>query len=256
VLQFLVGAPVFVKGSWSWGELKLSGLMPELVATAQQLPLVMEERARECVWVDFARAGHWVSREDYLACLSRNTRGQVRRAIRIAEMDGPIVLTTARGAEQRRQWLAMLRELHEDSWQRLKGQPGAFAAPVFAAFADVLVRDGGDAVELSRITTGTTTIGLLLNFVHRGHVYAYQSGFAYRDDNRFKPGLICHTQAIVQAARDGRAGYHFMAGESRYKASLATAVETLAWVTLRRRGVLTTVERKLSSLKASLKRRI
>jgi CelD/BcsL family acetyltransferase involved in cellulose biosynthesis len=254
VLQFLIEAPPFALGAWSWGELDLPGLTRDAIAPVRELPLVIEERARECAWVDFARARRPVTREDYLSTLTRNTRAQLRRAFRIAEADGTITLTVARGSEQRRHWLAELRDLHQDSWQRLKGKPGAFSAPVFAAVAEALVRDGGDTVELARISAGDRTLGLLLNFVHRGHVYAYQSGFAYRDDNRFKPGLICHAQAIVHSARAGRAGYHFMAGESRYKTSLATASETLFWVTLRRPGALTTLERKLSALKARFKR--
>ena len=65
--------------------------------------------------------------------------------------------------------------------------------------------DTGNAigsVDLLRIA-GTRTLGLLLNFVHRGEVYAYQSGFAYTDDNRFKPGLLCHAlkaRLILQTA--------------------------------------------------------
>jgi hypothetical protein len=118
------------------------------------------------------------------------------------------------------------------------------------------VREGGDTVELLRITAGTATVGVLLNFVFAGHVYAYQSGLAYRGDNRFKPGLICHAIAIVHSARVGRAGYHFMAGESRYKTSLANATEILTWVTLRRHGPMTTLERTLTWLKAGLKARL
>ena len=47
-----------------------------------------------------------------------------------------------------------------------------------------------------RITAGGRIIGYLYNFVHAGHVYNYQSGFAYEDDPVVKPGFVSHYLAI------------------------------------------------------------
>ncbi len=71
---------------------------------------------------------------------------------------------------------------------------------------------------------------MLLNFVFRGEAYSYQSGFAYSDDNRDKPGLLCHALAAADHIKRGVRLYHFMAGQDRYKASLSNAVEELCWI--------------------------
>jgi hypothetical protein len=253
LLQFIATSPVFRTGPWRWDEFRLAGLGVEAARSVRELSLPIEERTRECAWVDFTRAGRWVSREDYFAMLSRNTRAQLRRAIRIAEALGALSVSTARNRDERVAWLGELRTLHQDAWQRLRNQPGAFASPVFAAFVEALVGDGDESAQLLRVAAGPNTVGVLLNFVFGGHIYAYQSGFAYRDDNRFKPGLISHALAIVHSARAGCLGYHFMAGEGRYKNSLATASETLTWMTLRRRGVATVLFQGVKAIKTRVR---
>jgi CelD/BcsL family acetyltransferase involved in cellulose biosynthesis len=78
--------------------------------------------------------------------------------------------------------------------------------------------EGG--VELLRIRAGEKPIGYLYNFLWRGWVGYYTSGFVYTDDNRLKPGLVAHWLAIERHLAAGARIYDFMAGESRYKASL------------------------------------
>ena len=75
-------------------------------------------------------------------------------------------------------------------------------------------------------------MGYLYNFRFRDRIYAYQSGFAYEEDPRLKPGLICHALAIERAAADSTVRiYDFLAGDSRFKRSFANGVEPLdSWV--------------------------
>jgi len=85
----------------------------------------------------------------------------------------------------------------------------------FAPFIRMLAQNPG--VDLLRITAGRYLVGILLNFTHAGHVYAYQSGLNYADDNRFKPGLMSHALAAAHYREQGMHAYHFMAGEGQYK---------------------------------------
>jgi CelD/BcsL family acetyltransferase involved in cellulose biosynthesis len=217
-------------------EVACAGATPEAFTAVASMGWPLESQARECPLVDLPSCGY--SPEDYLAVLSRNTRSQVRRALRLAG-DG-IAVHRARTPGEREAAYEDLRVLHQAYWTR-KGKPGAFASPRFAAFTAALLTRPG--VELLRITAGGRTLGVLLNFVHRGHVYAYQSGFAYEADNRLKPGLVSHVMAIADSARLGRTAYHFMAGEARYKDSLATGAETLTWITAHRPGLATAAMR-------------
>ena len=63
---------------------------------------------------------------------------------------------------------------------------------------------------------------------------SYQSGFAYSEDPREKPGLVCHTLAIDHYARLGMRVYDLLGGDDRYKKTLAGGGEALHWATLRR----------------------
>jgi CelD/BcsL family acetyltransferase involved in cellulose biosynthesis len=191
-----------------------------------------------------------------LAALSRNTRQQARRALRLAERAGPLTLTRATSPGQAEAFLAELMRLHGEAWQARKGKAGAFATPFMREFIAALVAAGVRAgtVDVVKVADPERTIGVLLNFVHRGGAYAYQSGFAYSADNRDKPGLVCHLLAAADAHSRGLSGYHFMGGESRYKSSLSNAVETLSWIETHRSAVVARTEYAARALWRRFKR--
>jgi CelD/BcsL family acetyltransferase involved in cellulose biosynthesis len=93
------------------------------------------------------------------------------------------------------------------------------------------------------------TIGCLYNFLFRGRVYAYQSGLAYSPDNRLKPGLVSHDEAMELNRKAGARVYDFLAGEARYKASLSTGVAQLSWVVVQRPRFDFKLEEAIRSLK-------
>lgn len=229
-------------------DVEIAGAVPDLASAVMGLNLPVDSRSRACPLVDFAKCGK--SLDGYLAALSRNTRAQVRRALRLAAGTAGLSLHRARTYAEKVTALNELRRLHQDTWRR-RGLAGAFADPLFNTFISAILPMPG--VELLHIGAGAHTVGVLLNFVHRGQVYAYQSGFAYAADNRFKPGLVCHTLAIADSMDLGRHGYHFMAGESRYKTQLATGTETLCWLTVRRPGPGTAVLQGLRGAREGLR---
>jgi CelD/BcsL family acetyltransferase involved in cellulose biosynthesis len=207
-----------------------------------------------CHFVDLAQVpvGEGVNTHDklssgtelFLQTLGRNSRHQIRRAIRLAEASGPLQVWRQDDVAAARSDLAEMARLHTAAWQHRKGQQGAFRSAEFNQFVERLVENGVSAgvVDLLRIGSSTQSLGYLLNFVYRGEVYAYQSGFVYEDDNRLKPGLVCHALAISHyRARDCR-GYHFMAGAGRYKATLSNGTESLVWLESRPDDILSRVE--------------
>ena len=103
-----------------------------------------------------------------------------------------------------------------------------------------------------RVSAGGETICLLYSFVDQGRVFFYQSGIRYREENRFRPGLVAHVCAIERCLELGLREYHFLAGDEtapRYKTSLSNAERKLAWARFQRPGVKTTLVRGLRSLK-------
>ncbi len=213
--------------------LVLSGVPDQVAAVAFSLPGTLErEASRPAPSVDFAPLR--ANGADHAASLSANTRQQLRRSIRRYQARGPIKLTRAADAAEALLYLDRLAALHQATWTR-RGKPGAFAVPEFHQFHRSLIARAhprGEA-ELLHITAGGETIGYLYNFIWRGWVLAYQSGLAYPvHDATLKPGLTCHHLAIADHFVHGMAGYDFLAGDARYKTSLANATRPLFWLEL------------------------
>jgi len=174
----------------------------------------------------------------YESTLSSNTRQQIRRSARFyEELLGPIAITLAAGCAEALQFFNELTDLHQKSWVA-KGERGVFSSAKFVAFHRRLIertfpRNG---VHLLRVSAGLTTIGVLYSFFYCGRVYFYQSGFAYYDDTRSKPGMVTHFLGINYYLnfRPDVIEYDFLAGDSQYKRSLAKQRRLLEWVVVQR----------------------
>lgn len=173
-----------------------------------------------CAVVDLEAIRLWG--HGYLGVLSPGTRAQIRRAARLYGERGALRVEPAVDVAQAIAWLEPLGELHEARF-KAKGSAGAFAVPGFVEFhRSLLTRAWPEGtVEILRVGAGAETIGYLYNFLWRGWVGYYTSGFVYTDDNRLKPGLVAHWLAIERHLAGGARTYDLMAGESRYKGSLA-----------------------------------
>jgi CelD/BcsL family acetyltransferase involved in cellulose biosynthesis len=125
-----------------------------------------------------------------------------------------------------------MADLHQVVWEG-RGKPGSFASPFFRRFHHGLIEAGFSRREVTvmKISSGGTAIGFLYNFIWRGWMSAYQSGFAYRsDETKAKPGLTCHFAAVRDALHQGLDGYDFLAGDDRYKRSLADRSHPQYWL--------------------------
>jgi CelD/BcsL family acetyltransferase involved in cellulose biosynthesis len=209
----------------------LSGVgEPVLAATRLAASLVLTQRNRASPFIDLAAIRR--SGGDYLARRSANTRQQLRRSDRYYERNGPIRLERAGSVEAAQTMLDRMAELHQAVWQA-RGKPGSFASPFFRRFHRALIGSGlpRREVALMKVSCGEMTIGFLYNFIWRGRMAAYQSGFAYGDEARqTKPGLTCHLAAIRDALEQGLDIYDFLAGDDRYKRSLADQSHPQFWL--------------------------
>lgn len=236
-----------------WDELYLSGLDAKTteswMESAREIGLGIRLRAKKrCDYVDLdgvrRRGG------DYLGLLSRNTRHQIRRAMRIYEAHGPIAVAAARSATDGLDILDELKKLHQGYWIR-RGHPGAFGCGFFEVFHRELIEKRFDAgeIQLLRISAGNKRIGCLYNLIKDGWVSAYQSGFCYESDSRLKPGLVSHFLAIKHNLAEGARIYDFMAGDSRHKRSLGTDSHDLRWLVVQRPHVGLKIENTLRAVR-------
>ena len=187
---------------------------------------------------------------DYLTLLSANTRSQIRKARRRI---GPCELEVAASYPEAMAIYDELVQLHAASWSA-RGEPGAFADPWFDRFHRRLIaqRWSHGEIQLVRLRAGAATVGCLYNLVADGRIAFYQSGLASSADPAIKPGLLCHAAAIEQAAAAGHESYDLLAGNARYKASLATDATQLAWLCVQREHLRFALEDRVRGWKHAI----
>jgi len=160
----------------------------------------------------------------FLATLSANTRGQIKRSLSAYRELGEVRVEAAQSTAQALAFFNELKTLHAQIWVE-RGKHSRFAtSPVAHQFHIALIANAFDQgeVQLLRITAGNHTLGYLYNFVYRGRVIFYQSGFHYGLLGKHdRPGMVCHALAIEHQLQAGHLLYDFAAGDYRYKASLA-----------------------------------
>ncbi|SHJ92608.1 Acetyltransferase involved in cellulose biosynthesis, CelD/BcsL family [Roseomonas rosea] len=210
------------------GRLVLSGVEREL---ADRAGVALRRQVRLAPYVDLEalRGGGG----DYLATLSANARQQIRRSMRAYAAAGPLRIQRAETEAEALDWFEALMALHQADWQA-RGRPGAFAHPFMQRFHRALipVAQARGELDLLRVIAGERVVGFLYNLRAGGVVHAYQSGLDRAGAMAHgKPGLTCHSLAILRALAAGDAVYDLMAGSQRYKTSLARQEARLVWVT-------------------------
>ncbi|NJO39066.1 MAG: GNAT family N-acetyltransferase [Rhizobiales bacterium] len=133
-------------------------------------------------------------------------------------------------------------------------RPGAFAYPFYVAFHRRLIRAAqpSGALELVRVSAAGEPIGYLYNFLDRGRVSYYLSGFRFEQDNRLKPGLVSHALCIQRHLERGMDVYDFMAGGQRYKLELGQPGPEIVSLAVQRPNWMLAAERPLRRLKQAL----
>lgn len=221
-----------------WDELFFDGWQGEasLRAAVQGLPgrfAYRRAKPTHCVDLEALRQ----QGKSHLDMLPGRVRYKARRTFKKAGELGELAFDVAATQGERRQYLAGLRELHQSSWQK-RGMPGSFANAFFTRFHEELVRrdEAGSLVQLGRVTVGGKPVGYLYNLVHRRRVSNYQSGFDFEhaSGTDWRPGMMCHLEAIAFNRNAGMACYDFLAGDHAYKRELGTPAEDLVWLVFQR----------------------
>jgi CelD/BcsL family acetyltransferase involved in cellulose biosynthesis len=232
-----------------WEELYLSGVDPGtrtgalLGHIAAPYQLLIANRIPS-PYVDLAAIRS--QRKEYFALLGSNTRSQIRRCYKLYEAQAPLRREVAATTREALDIYAELVELHQRWWKR-RGQRGAFANPYFHDFHRGLIERRFDAGELQliRVRCGEKAIGCLYNFVWNGVVSFYQSGLRGEEDNRLKPGFVCHTEAVRHNLEAGHTTYDFMASFDDYKLRMSTHRRELVWARIQKPRLKFLLERAL-----------
>jgi hypothetical protein len=230
------------------GPVVLSGVNTATLAAVQRAGWLELRQTRFAPSIDLTPPGG-----DFLATLSGNTRAQIRRSMRLFGPD--LQLTRATTQLQAHAFFEEMVALHQTAW-KARGRPGAFAEHSVKRFHATLIDRAWPLghIDLLRIAAGGRHIGTLYMFLHHGRVMNYQSGFNYGGDTHEKPGLVSHALAIQFYAENACRVYDLLAGDGRYKRSLAKGGETLHWAVLhpgwRKSGLLAKARGALKTAQA------
>lgn len=216
-----------MRAAWRSGlvwAIALGGVPPGVAAAVGGIAWRRQLRVAPHVDLDALRAAGG----DYLASLSANARQQVRRSLRHWAARGTVRLDRAADAGQAGAWFAELARLHGETWRR-RGRPGAFADDFAQRFHRALIALGTPRgeVDILRASAGEAPFGYLYNLRRGGAVCAYQGGWAL--DPAGRPGITCHVLAIERELAGATRRYDFLAGDGRYKSSLAHGETRLVW---------------------------
>ena len=191
----------------------------------------------------------------YLANLSKNTRYQIRRSLKLyEESTGAIQLLPAQDLSEALTYLEEVAHFHLARWGREIGESG-FANPGFVKFHQNLIKEswGNQQIDFIKILSGDRVLGYFYNFLYRGTVYFYLSGLCPETDPKLKPGLSSHSLCIQNYADKGFKYYDFMGGDDRYKASLGEQQGELYQISLQRNRLKFKIENLLRKIKQSIK---
>jgi CelD/BcsL family acetyltransferase involved in cellulose biosynthesis len=234
------------------GEVVLGGLDESRRDQIAALGRPVHERAAAgSAFVDLAAIRR--SHMSYLDTLKASTARRIRRALKHYRKRGDINLSVAATVDEGLGFFAEAGRLHQQRWTA-RGHPGAFAYPFYVDFHRKLIRSAlpeGKA-ELVRVAVAGEPIGFLYNFLYRNRVYYYFSGFRFEEDNRLKPGLVCHALCIERHLADGMDVYDFMGGDQRYKLELGEPGPRIVTLVVQRPNWMLAAERPLRRLKQTI----
>lgn len=178
---------------------------------------------------------------DYLSSLTRNTRYQIQRSIRLyQEFHGDLKLTIAHSSDQALEFFHEAGKLHVLRWS-----DSGYNNEQFIQFHQNLIIENYSQknIDLMKVSAGDVTVGILYFQKVNKNVYFYLHGLNYESDNKLKPGLVGHALATQYYIDQGMQVYDYMGGYSQYKCQLASRTEDMITICIQRPRVMFTIEK-------------
>lgn len=219
----------------AWSRFVLCGYRPAGAAAGLPGtlgPVHAEQVAKASRYVDLAAIGD----RPFLSTLTGKAGTQARRNLREFELRlGEITVRRATDVAQALAFFSEMRELHLARWSR-REKTTSLSAETVVAFHHRLIEAlfASGQVEMIRVGSVERPIGFLYNFVVRGKVSVFQTGFAYEPSSKWSPGMLTHVLAIEDYRSRGLREYDFLSGDALYKRTLSNGTRELLWTTMYR----------------------
>jgi CelD/BcsL family acetyltransferase involved in cellulose biosynthesis len=173
-----------------------------------------------------------LTKKPYLDSLSKNTRYQINRSVRLYESKyGPIHIHLA---ENKKQALAYFKEAGK--YHQMRWQDSGYKNSDFTRFHENLIDNAfsENEVHIFKLKAGTQVLGILYFHIMDKTVYFYLQALQYESDNKLKPGLVAHSLITQYYADLYMNIYDYMGGESRYKDQMSSDITNLVTLNLKR----------------------
>lgn len=221
-----------------WSQLVLHGFVPEhaeaLIEGGTCLGISFSEQNKEvCPTFNFSEA---VGFPDVISAINhKKKRKQIRSSIDKMNAQAPLKSEWAETAEQAKDILAELIELHTSQWENTH-MPSSFQSDRVKHYHKELIDAFfPESLIAFRVKFGEQIVGCLFGFVENKHVLGYKGGINLSPDmKKFTPGLITHVLCMEECRKRGYDEYDFLAGEAWYKTQLSNTENFLLWATAER----------------------
>jgi CelD/BcsL family acetyltransferase involved in cellulose biosynthesis len=233
----------------AWDEVVIAN-MP--IETAQNIHHYFKSSRTDylinCFSIDLTK----IKSNTVLDSLSKNSRYQIRRSIRLFEdLYGAIRLETAKSPEEAIKWFHTAGKYHKERWD-----DSGYDNLEFISFHENLIRcyKNEKVVQVLKITSGILPIAYMYYFLYNNSVHFYLQGLQYFDNGKLKPGLVSHVFAIDYFLEQGFNQYDFMGGDSQYKMQLSDTTEQLQTVIVHKNSIPIKLENAARNIKQWLTR--
>ena len=191
--------------------------------------------------------------EPYWSTRTRNLRSQLNRSDRLLAESGYRFEAT-RTTDAFIDTFHKIAPMHIRQWQDQSGFENGFFTEFFDELARSVVTPSLFSCRL--VDNKGEIAAAVVGFIHGQTLYFYLSGQANFTNNKIKPGLSLHRHIIQWCSANNIAYYDFMAGDYRYKRSLATHNEAMQVTYFQRPKVKFILENHAKTLKQWLLARV
>lgn len=153
-----------------------------------------------------------------LSSFKKSTAKQIARSFRHIEKGGLFRFVEVSNSDDLLTELDSVASLHKEQWGTTEWGSG-FDNPAFVEFHQKLIVE--PEARLFKLQIVETTVAYGYYFCFNNKVLFYLSAMKKHTDNKIKIGLVLHTLAMLHFAKEGFVTYDFLAGEARYKESMA-----------------------------------
>jgi CelD/BcsL family acetyltransferase involved in cellulose biosynthesis len=219
------------KSPIEWDEIVISMIREERAKQISDALIRTTTDALQPSYLTNLNALH-LTKKTYLDSLSKNTRYQINRSVRLYENKyGPINIHLA---ENKKQAIAYFREAGE--YHLMRWKDSGYNNSDFTNFHENLIDKvfSENEVHIFKLKAGTRVLGILYFHIMNKTVFFYLQALQYENDNKLKPGLVAHSLITQYYVDLGMSTYDYMGGESRYKVQMSSDISNLVTLNLKR----------------------